>query len=161
MGGERRGAKKMNNGHKITVDDIEVDVIIPLGYLRIIQHLAQEFSYDSLTSPVACQDLIKAVLRAHAALNKRSEVCSDDLVVVMLIQPFLRNPFSPFEGQIVRLRAKGLSIEEICRSLHKGNYAQQVQRVIKKAELRGILSPSEQSRLGLTNTTRKGGVAYG
>lgn len=150
----------MNNSDKITVDDIEVDVEIPREYLRIIQHLANEFSYDSLTSPMACQDLIKALLRAHAALNKRSEVCVDDLVVLMRIRPFLRNPFSPFEGQIVRLRAKGLSIKEICKAIGKGNYEQQVQRVIKKAELRGILSPSEQSRLGLTNTTRNGGEAY-
>jgi DNA-binding NarL/FixJ family response regulator len=129
----------MNNGHKITVEDIETHVTIPSDYLRIIQHLAQEFSYDSMTSPVACQDLIKAALRAHAALNQRSEVCVDDLVVVVRIRPFLRNPFSPHEGQIVRLRAEGLSVDEICRALHKGNYRGYVQRTIDKAKLRGIL----------------------
>lgn len=151
----------MNNSHKITVDDIEVDVEIPPGYLRIIQHLAQEFSYDSVTSPMACQDLIKAVLRAHAALNKRSEVCIDDLVVVMRVRPFLRNPFAPFEGRIVRLRAQGLSIRGICKEIGKPNYGQQVQRVIRKAELRGILSPPDSHTARVTSLTRKGGEAYG
>jgi hypothetical protein len=124
---------------RIGVGTIEKHVTVPQNYLRIVQHIAQEFSYDSLTSPLACQDLTKATLRAHAALNRRSEVCIDDLVVVMQTQPFLKNPFSPYEGQIVRLSAKGLSTGEICKALHKGNYKGQVQKTIMKAKLRGIL----------------------
>lgn len=153
--------QKINSSHKITVDDIEVNVEIPTGYLRNIQHLAKGFSYDSLTSSMACQDLIKALLRAHAAFNHRGEVCFDDLVVVLRARNFLRNPFSPFEGQIVRLRAKGQSINEICCAIGKGNYEQQVQRVIRKAELRGILSPPDSHTARLTSTTRKGGEANG
>lgn len=134
-------AKNIHFDKPITVDDIETEVELPPEYFVVIEHLAKEFSFDSLNSPVSCQDLIKATLRAHAALNKRRQVCVDDLVFVKKIQPYLTNPFSPHEGKIVRLRAKGLSIAEICKAIHKGNYQQQVQRVIRKAELRGILSP--------------------
>jgi hypothetical protein len=131
----------MEFNQKITINDIETNVSIPHEYNLIVQHLTQEFSYDSLNSPVSCKDLIKATLRAHAALNKRNTVCIDDLVFVKRIQPFLTNVFSPYEGRIVRLRAQRLSLRQICQEIGKGNYQQQVQRVITKAELRGILSP--------------------
>jgi hypothetical protein len=109
----------------------------------MIQHLAQEYSYDSLTSPVACKDLINATMRAHAALNKRGQVCIDDLVFVARIQPYLTNPFSQYDGEIIRLRAKGLGVKQICKEIRKVNYDHHVHIVIKKAELRGVLSPSE------------------
>jgi hypothetical protein len=136
-------SKGMHFGKLIRIDDISTRVEIGSDYLSIVPHIAQQFSFDSLTSPVACQDLINAAMCSHASLNKRHDLCIDDLVFVKRIQPFLVNLFSPYEGKIVRFRAKGLGIEQICKAIHKGNYGQQVQRVIKKAELRGILSPSE------------------
>jgi hypothetical protein len=131
----------MDLNQKIRVADIETNVSIPQEYRLIIQHLAQEFSYDSLNSPVSCKDLIKATMLAHAAINKRNTVCIDDLVFVKRIQPYLTNVFSPYEGKIVRLSAQGLSLRQICQEIGKGNYQQQVQRVLKLARLRGILSP--------------------
>ncbi len=128
---------------KITLADIETKLRIPSEYFPFIEHLSKEYSYDSLKSPISCKDLIIATLNAHAALNKRNEVCIDDFVLIKRIQPYLVNPFSPYEGKIVRLRAQGLSMNEIGKAIHKGNYIQQIQRVIKKAELSsniGILS---------------------
>jgi hypothetical protein len=154
-------SKNVHFGEAITVDDIATKVEIASDYFRMVQHLAKEFSYDSLTSPVACQDLLKATLSAHSALNRRNRICVDDLMFVKRTQPYLTNPFSPYDGKIIRLRAQGLSIREVCKEIGKRNYEQQVQRVIKRAELRGILSPPEQSRLGLTSATRKGGESYG
>lgn len=136
-------ARNMHYEKVITTEDIETKVEMPSEYSMFIEHLSKEFSADSLNSPVSCQDLIKATMHAHAALNKRNQVCVDDLVFVTRIRPYLKNPFSPYDGRIVRLRAKGSSIDEICKAIHKGNYGQQVQRVIKKAELRGILPPSD------------------
>jgi hypothetical protein len=133
----------MNSDHTIKAEDIETNVKISLDYRIFIDHLAKEFSYDSLNSPIGCKDLIEATMRAHAALNKRSYVCVDDLIFIKRMQPYLKNPFSPYDGKIVRLRAQGLSIRKICKDIGKGNYEQRVQRVIKKAELRGTLSPSE------------------
>lgn len=127
----------------ITVNDIETQVEIPPEYFSIIKYQAKKYSYETLNSPVSCQDLIKAMMRAHAALNKRSSVCLDDLILVTMIQPYLKNPFSPHDGEIVRLRAQGLSLEEICKEIGKGNYKGHVQKVVKKAELRGILPPPE------------------
>jgi hypothetical protein len=132
-------AKTMRYSGKITIADISRKVEIPSKYLPMIKVLAREFSYASLTSPVSCQDLIKGTLRAHAALNKRSQVYNDDLRFVMMIRPYLVNPFSPYEGKIVKYAAQGLSVREIARKIGKPNYIQQIQRVIKKAELRGIL----------------------
>ena len=143
MGNIKGGLDDMNSDHPIKAEDIETNVKISLDYRIFIDHLAKEFSYDSLNSPISCKDLIEATMRAHAALNKRSYVCVDDLIFIKRIQPYLKNPFSRYEGTIVRLSAQGLSPREICRILGKGNYEQQVWRVRRKAELRGILPPSE------------------
>ena len=112
-------SKNIRFSKVITIDDIATEVEIPSDFLWAVPHLARAFSYDSSTSPVACQDLIIATMRAHAALNKRSQVCIDDLVFIKRIQPYLTNPFSPYEGRIVRLSAKGLSLEEICKKIGK------------------------------------------
>jgi hypothetical protein len=78
-------------------------------------------------------------MRAHAALNKRKEVCMADVKLVLMVRPYLVNPMSPFEGLIVKYRAQGLSLRAIAEKIGKRNYNRQIQRVIKKAELRGIL----------------------
>jgi hypothetical protein len=105
-----------------------------------VKRLAEQFSYDSLISPIGAQDLIKGTLRAHASLNNRPQVCVDDLKFVLMLKPFLPNPFSPYDGQIVKLRAQGRSISQICLEIGKNpSYRQQVQRVLEKAKLRGIL----------------------
>jgi hypothetical protein len=132
-------AKRMCYHKTITEDDISKHVEMPLEYMGIVRHLSREFSYASLNSPISCQDLIKGTLKAHASLNGRPQVCADDLRFVMLIKPYLRNPYSPCEGEIVKLRAEGLSIREIGRKIGKSNYNRQIQRVIQKAQLRGIL----------------------
>jgi hypothetical protein len=132
-------AKKMHFHRKITGANIAHKVKIPSKYLPIIRLIAQEFSYLTFNSIIACQDLIKGLLRAHASLNKRSEVCMDDVKVVLMVRPYLVNPQSPHEGLIVKYRAQGLSVRDIAKKIGKVNYNQQIQRVIKKAELRGVL----------------------
>jgi len=92
-----------------------------------------------MRSFVGCQDTIKAIVRAHAALNKRKQLCTDDFYIVTLIKPYLINPFSPYEGQIVKLRAQDLSYREIQKKIGKKNYLGQIQRVVKRAQIRGIL----------------------
>jgi hypothetical protein len=137
---QEEAAKKIHFDGMIRVEDVVSRVEIPSTHLRIVKHLAQEYSYNSLNSPVACQDLIKGTLRAHASLNRRTEVCEDDVIFVAEVRPYLRNPFSPYEGMIVKLSAQGLGTGEICRTIRKPDtYKQQVLRVIRKAELRGIL----------------------
>jgi len=124
----------------ITIDDIETNIQdIPPHFLKLIEIQAREFSYLSLQSYVGCQDLIKGLVRAHAALNKRKEVCTDDFALVSYVKEFLVNPFSPYEGQIVKLRAQGLSYRSIEKAIGKSNYLHQIYEVVKKAQLRGIL----------------------
>jgi hypothetical protein len=124
----------------ITIDDIETDIQeIPSHFLKLIEIQAREFSYLSVRSFVGCQDIIKAIMRAHAALNKRKQLCTDDLYVVTLIKPYLTNPFSLYEGQIVKLRSQGLSYREIQEKIGKKNYLRQIEKVVKKAQIRGIL----------------------
>ena len=132
-------AKRMHFDGYITVDDIETDVKIQRKYFKLIQYLAQEFSYLSLRSFIGCQDLIKGTLKAHASLNKRKEICTDDIRFLMMIKDYLVNPFSPYEGRIVKYASQGFSVRDICRKLGKPTYLRQVQRVIDKAKLRGIL----------------------
>ena len=148
---------------KISESDIETDVTIPNHYLPVIRHLAQEFSYASLNSQISCQDLIKATLKAHASLNKRKQVGRDDLYYVKCIQEYLVNPFNPYEGQIIKYKAQGLTVSEIaCKIGKTRNYRQQIERVIEKAQLRGILN-SESSPKGLTRNRlkRNGEANYG
>jgi hypothetical protein len=97
----------MRQDEKIGIEDISKCVEIPSKCISLIRHFAKDFSYASLSSPVSSQDLIKATLRAHASLNKRDKVCMDDLRFVLMLRPYLTNPFSPYEGKIVRLRAQG------------------------------------------------------
>lgn len=132
---------KMKFGSKIKVEDIETNVKpIPKHYLKLIEKLAREFSYISMRSFVGCQDLIKGLARAHAALNKRTDVCSDDFEFVLLVEPYLVDPFSKYVGQIIEHRAQGYSYREICRKIGKDeNYKDQVGAVCRLAQLRGIL----------------------
>ena len=139
--------KHMKFKSTITIDDIETDIQeIPSHYLELIKIQAREFSYLSMRSFVGSQDIIKAIVRAHAALNKRKQLCTDDFYIVTLIKPYLINPFSPYEGQIVKLRAQGLSYREIQEKIGKKNYVHQIQRVVKKAQIRGILPLENQTR---------------
>ena len=133
--------KGMKFCRKIKLDDIETDVEeIPSIYLSWIELQAKKWSHLSLRSFIGCQDVIKAIVRAHAALNNRKHLCLDDLYFVCLVRPYLINPFNPLEGRIVRLKAQGLSNAEICRRLGKTRgYSTQIERVSEKARLRGIL----------------------
>jgi hypothetical protein len=155
-------ARKIHFDRKITVDDIATSVEISSKFLSLIKHIAREFSYTSLISPTGMQDTIKGTIRAHASLNKRSQVCSDDLKFLFAIQPYLTNPFSPYEGLVVKYRAQGLSYREIERKIGKRNYVKQISLVVKKAELRGILE-SESPQKGCTSNRlkRNGEANYG
>lgn len=132
-------AKKLRFNDCITVDDIETNVRLQPKYFKLIEHLAQEFSYLSLRSFIGCQDLIKATLLANASLNKRQQTCTDDFRFLMMIKDYLVNPFSPYEGRIVKYASQGFSVRDIAKKLDKPNYNRQVQRVVDKARLRGIL----------------------
>jgi hypothetical protein len=137
---QQRESQTIKYGRKITVADIELKVNdIPMRYIGFIQEQAQEISYQSLKGFIACQDLIKGLLKAHASLNQRCEICDDDLMLLDMIKPYLTNPFSPYEGQIVKLRAQGLSYNKIQEAIGKKNYRRQIQKVIQKAQIRGIL----------------------
>lgn len=126
---------------KIGINDIETHIEdFPSKYLKSIQDEAREFSYLSLKSYIGCQDLIKGTLRAHASLNKRQAVCSDDFKFLLMIKKHLVDPFNPYEGTVVKYRAMGMSYREICRRIGKSkNYVKQVDSFVKKAQIRGIL----------------------
>jgi len=145
---EERSAKTQF-GEKITQDDIETDVRIPKKYYQTIRYLAQDFSYMSLKTFIGCRDIIKATLKAHASLNHRDEVCRDDLEFIRMIKDYLVNPFSPYEGKVDKYRAEGFSIRDICKKIDRPNYIKQVQRVVQKAELRGILPLKNGSNVGV------------
>jgi len=125
---------------KITLEDIETEIkYIPPHFLKLIKLQAREISYLTLRSYIGCQDLIKGLVRAHASLNNRNRVCSDDFALVSLIKTYLIDPFNPHEGRIVKLRAEGFSYREIEKMIGKKNYLHQIQRIVRKAQLRGIL----------------------
>ena len=132
-------ASRMHFESSIGVHDIETQVTIPRKYFDIIGHMAKEFSYLSLRTFIGSQDIIKAMLMSHAALNQRDSVRADDIRFVEMMQDYLVNPFSPYDGWIVKYAAQGFSIRDICKKIDKPNYNQQIQRILKKARLRGIL----------------------
>lgn len=125
---------------KISIEDIETEIKdIPRHFLKLIKLETREISYLTLKSFIGCQDLIKGLVRAHASLNNRDEVCSDDFALLSLIKSYLIDPFNPHEGRIVKLRAQGFSYREIEKMIQKKNYLRQIQRVVRKAYIRGIL----------------------
>lgn len=138
--------KKMNFKRTITLDDIETDIQeIPSHYLKLIKIQARDFSYLSMRSFIGSQDIIKALVRAHAALNKRKQLCTDDFYVVSLIKPYLINPFLPYEGLVVKLRAQGLSYRQIQKQIGSNIKIRQIQRILKKARIRGILHLEDEN----------------
>lgn len=144
--------RKMRFKPTITINDIETDIEeIPRHYLKLIKIQAREFSCLSLRSFIACQDLIKGTVRAHASLNNRKGFCTDDFALVPMIKGYLINPFSPYEGQIVKYSAQGLSYRGICKKIGKPNYIHQVQSVVKKAQIRGILPLETKSEHDMLN----------
>lgn len=85
---------KMRFKPTITISDIETDIQkIPRRYLKLIKIQAREFSYLSLRSFIGCQDIIKGIVRAHASINNRKEVCADDFALISMIKAYLVNPF--------------------------------------------------------------------
>jgi hypothetical protein len=146
-------SKKIHFEDKITLDDIETNLKeILQKYLDLIQCQAREFSYLSLRGFIGCQDLIKGIVRAHASLNKRQEVCDDDFKFLSMMKGYLINPFSPYEGKIVTYAAEGQSYRSICKNIGKpASYVRQVYDVVQKARIRGILPPEHVSPLSLLN----------
>lgn len=138
---EQEKSRKIHFEGKITPDEIETNVEeIPHKYLELVQHEAREFSYLSLKGFIGCQDLIKGTVRAHASLNRRKEICDDDFNFVLLTKGYLTNPFSPHEGKIVKYASQGLSYRDICKKIGKpASYVRQVQSVVGKARIRGII----------------------
>lgn len=144
--------RKMRFKPTITIDDIETDIEkIPRHYLKLIKIQARELSLLSLRSFIGCQDLIKGAVRAHASLNNRKGFCTDDFALISMMKGYLVNPFSPYEGQIVKYSAQGLSYRDICNKIGKPNYIHQVQSVVKKAQIRGILPLETKSEHNMLN----------
>ena len=79
----------------------------------------------------------------------------DDVKLILMVRPYLVNPMSPYEGLIVKYRAQGLSIRETANKIGKTNYNKQIQRVIKKAELRGILDSQSPKKLDDRNIPKR------
>jgi len=125
----------------ISYDDIETRIKeIPHHFLRLINIRAREFSHLSMRSFVGTQDIIKSLLRSHAALNQRKRVCFDDFYFLSLIKPYLVDPFNPTESRIIQLRGQGMGYTKICEEIKwPSTCRQQVKRIILKAKMRGIL----------------------
>ncbi len=134
-------ARNVTFNNIIRLRDIETDLKeIPSRFLKLIKIRAWEFSHLSVRSYVGSQDIMKAFVRAHAALNNRKYVCLDDFYVLSLLKQYLIDPFNPSESMIIRLRAKGIGYGEICQKIGwPTTCRQQVKRIIKRAEMRGIL----------------------
>ena len=126
---------------KITVNDIETEIKpIPSHLLKLIKLEARKLSYLMLRSFISAQDLMKGTVRAHASLNNRKNVCSDDFYFLFLIKPYFVNPFNLDEIRIIQLRAKGMGYGAICKAIGwSNNCRQQVKRIIIRNKMRGIL----------------------
>ena len=149
-------ARSLRFEERITIDDICTEVTIPKKYFEKIRVLSRRFSYPTLKTQIGCQDLVTATLCAHAALNNRDEIHDDDFTFLKMIEPYLTDPFSPNEGKIVEYYDHGLSYRQICRKLGKTeHYLGQVQRVIDRAALRGVIVKRVKNLE--SSSTKKGG----
>jgi hypothetical protein len=152
-------SQRMRFEDKITLDDIETNVeSIPHKYLKLIQREARDFSYLSLKGFVGCQDIIKGLMRTHASLNKRRGTCDDDLDLLSMAKNYLANPFSPYDGKIVKYASQGVSYRTICKNIGKPeSYVKQVRSVVERARIRGII-PLEQGTASISFQKYNGGV---
>ena len=84
----------------------KVDVTIPEKFEKDIRLYASEYSWRSVKGYPRTQATVRAILRANAFLNDRTEVCKNDFWIVEQAKQFLINPLQPNKPRIIQLLTK-------------------------------------------------------
>lgn len=120
----------------------KVDVTIPEQFEKTIRLDASEYSWRSVKGYPRSQATIRAMLRANAFLNGRTEVCKDDFWIVEQAKELLINPLQPNKPRIVQMLRNRQSVADICKALNKDyeSYNSYVYRVLNEAKGKGLLT---------------------
>jgi len=102
---------------------------------------AKEFGTLSMRSASECKDIIKAVASENARINRRNFLCEDDMRLIRMVKPYIKDPLHSQEQEVIGYLKEGRSYTDICHLM--GREPKQFKPLIsyyrKKALLRGVL----------------------
>ena len=106
-----------------------------------INELSKEWAILAYRSRMGIFDVIEVLLKAHAVLNDRIEICEDDFEFLKMVEPLIIDKTAPHQHEILKMYLKGSSHREICAGLQKEeeSYKSYVSKVIHTAIERGII----------------------
>lgn len=80
-------------------------------------------------------------MKAHAALNERTEIVGDDVWLLQVTEPYVSNPLRENASKIRELHQQGKSVSDICLLLGKDpdSYKTTVSRVLNRARMDGLI----------------------
>ena len=110
-------------------------------YDKELEVYAKEYGTLSIRSTSECKDIVKALASENARINKRDYLCEDDMVVVRMLKPYVRDPMATQEQEIVSYLKEGKSYRDICHLMHKepSNFKPLISYYRRKAVLKGVL----------------------
>jgi hypothetical protein len=133
----RRAAIRFNQ--KIHVDLKSKDINTE-NYNRVINEYGERWSALAGSPINRITDQVKALARAHAALNGRDEICRDDIWLLRVTESYVSNPFRSSAAKIRELHQQGRSVKDICLLLDKDpdSYKTTVSKVLSEAKMKGV-----------------------
>ena len=106
---------------------------------RIIK-VATFWSEMTNKSLPSCYDQVKAIVRAHALLNKRNMILEDEFEFLSLVEPNIVAPDDK-KKKILTLYRQNKNYDDICKELGENpdTFQGQISRVIKDFKQRGVI----------------------
>jgi hypothetical protein len=114
---------------------------ISLGdYERVIIDYGERWSALSGSPVNRMTDQVDALVKAHAALNDRNEICRDDIWLLRVTESYVPNPLRSNAVKIRELYQQGRSVRDICLILDKDpdSYKTTVSKVLSEAKMKGV-----------------------
>lgn len=110
-------------------------------YDKELEVYSKEYGTLSLRSSSECKDIVKAVASENARINERNYLCEDDMIVVRMLKPYVRDPMTTQEQIVIDYLKEGRSYLDICHLMHKEppQFKPLISYYRKKAVLRGVL----------------------
>jgi hypothetical protein len=138
---KRQNIKMLYDDTKLdTIKDYDADMDLSKHAERI-EELSKKWAILSYRSRMGTFDMIEMLLKSHAVLNDRKELCEDDFKFLECVEPYLIDGTAKQQHKILMMYQKGVDVKDICIGLCRdpNTYKAYVYRVIDLAVMRGII----------------------
>jgi len=105
-----------------------------------ITQISNKYSILNFRSRIGMNDVVEAMLKSHACLNKRTKLNEDDFKFLEMLEPFLIDISAPNQHKIILLHLQGKNISEINSEIYSGrDNRDYIRKTIQTAKFRGIV----------------------